>query len=151
MRPWDLSKEEVGQIWAEVMFYYDTVEERQLTLSKEADVQAQAAQIGALEYDERSGLVDKYLNQKLPKDWEEKDVQDRRFWLNDAKPSDGDVDREDVSVMEIWAECFGKNPADKKRSDSDDIAKILLQLGWTRERKARRNKLYGIQKVYRKL
>lgn len=151
LRPWDLGKEEVGQIWAEVMFYYDTVEERQLTLSKEADVQAQAAQIGALEYDERSGLVDKYLSQKLPKDWEEKDVQDRRFWLNDAKPSDGDVDREDVSVMEIWAECFGKNPADKKRTDSDDIAKILLQLGWTRERKARRNKLYGVQMVYRKL
>jgi hypothetical protein len=54
--------------------------------------------------------------------------------------------------MEIWAECFRKRPEDKKRSDSDDIVRILQQLGWERCGRTRVLELpiYGKQRMYRR-
>ena len=76
------------------------------------------------------------------------DLTDRRFWL-DSSDEDGTIERETVCVMEIWAECFKNQPKDKKRADSDDIVRILQQLGWTLRKKATaRTSLYGVQKMY---
>ena len=105
-------------------------------------------QIQALESDERLGLVKEYLDRLLPDDWMSKDLSDRRFWL-ESSDEQGTVPRETVSVMEIWAECFKNRPEDKKRSDSDDIVRILQQLGWkSAGRKAVRIPVYGVQKIY---
>jgi hypothetical protein len=110
---------------------------------------ATARQVRALEQDERLGIVQLYLEKLLPEDWEDKDLAERRFFL-DNDDSTGTVERTEVSVMEIWAECFKMSPAAKKRSDSDDIVRILLQLDWKRSKGSRRSKLYGPQVVFRK-
>lgn len=59
------------------------------------------------------------------------------------------MERDSVSVMEVWSECFRKTPADKKRTDSDDIIRILVQLGWE-QKGTRRTGCYGTQKGFKR-
>ena len=148
LRAWDLNDDAVAQIWAEALFYYEELDDRSLVLNEDLDKIATSKQIRALEQDERLGLVSEYLEKLLPEDWDDKDLTERRFFMDDAG-SVGTVKREEVSVMEIWAECFKMSPAAKKRSDSDDIARILLQLGWKRSGNAKRIKIYGQQRCYK--
>ena len=79
------------------------------------------------------------------------DLTDRRFWLdNEAEGAEGTEARTQVSIMEIWAECFRMSPTAKKRTDSDDITRILTQLGWDKKG-TQRIPLYGPQVVYIKV
>ena len=149
-RAWDLTAEDVQQIWAEVMFYYDAIGDTQLTLPEDLAKIAEQKQIDALEHDERMGIVQDYLARELPPLWDDMELYDRRTWLDEEHPElDPETlsPRTEVSVMEIWAECFRMNPMVKKRADSDDIARILLQLGWHRSG-SQRQTLYGVQKIY---
>jgi len=149
LNAWEMTDDDVDQIWAEVLFYYDTMDDKALVLNEDLDAIATAKQTRALEQDERLGLVAMYLEKLLPEDWDEKDLTDRRFWLDDSEHEAGTVRRMEVSVMEIWAECFKMSPAAKKRADSDDIVRILMQLGWKRsDRKMKRLRLYGPQTVF---
>ena len=34
--------------------------------------------------------------------------------------------------MEIWCECFGKERANIRRTDSNELTAILARLGWKR-------------------
>ena len=147
-RPWKMTEEEVGQIWAEIMFIYEAMGERSLELPKEVRKIAEQKQMEALESDERAGIIEEYLARKLPENWMSMDRSERLFWLDDDK--EGTVERDSVSVMEIWSECFRKTPADKKRADSDDIIRILVQLGWE-QKGTRRTGCYGTQKGFKKL
>ena len=147
-KPWDMTEAERCQIWSEVWYYYDVLDDKDLILPAELESVAAKMQIQALESDERMGMVEMYLNRKLPENWDDMDLTDRRFWL-DSSDEDGTIERETVCVMEIWAECFKNQPKDKKRADSDDIVRILQQLGWTLRKKATaRTSLYGVQKMY---
>lgn len=143
---WDLTKDEIAQIWAEVKTWYDAGEG--LELSKEVKALAEINQEEATEQDDRAGIVSIYLDTLLPENWDTMDLDARRLWLADKDGQDGTTQRTEVSAMEIWAECFRKNPADKRRSDSDDIARMLRQLGWTYNGKRRRQSLYGLQGVF---
>lgn len=144
---WDIDQDTVDQIWAEVMCWHMIGED--LTLSKESEAMAEQSQEEALEQDERAGIVEEYLSRLLPKNWGDLSINARRMWLDD-RSNLGDVKRTAVSVIEVWAECFGKNPSDKKRSDSDDIARILQTLGWKRSSRTARLGEYGKQKIYEK-
>ena len=146
---WDLTSDAVAQLWAEVMFYYEALDDKSLVLGAELENAVTAKQIQALEQDERLGIVQEYLERKLPKNWASLDLTDRRFWLDDKTGEAGEEVRETVSVMEIWAECFRMSPTAKKRSDSDDIIRILLQLGWKRRgRTTKRLPIYGPQGIF---
>ena len=150
-RPWELTADAVAQIWAEVLFYYDGLDEKTLVLPKDVEKEALEHQVAALEHDERLGLVAVYLEKLLPKNWASMDLTDRRFWLdNEAEGAEGTEARTQVSVMEIWAECFRMSPTAKKRTDSDDITRILTQLGWDKKG-TQRIPLYGPQVVYIKV
>ena len=145
-RPWDLTEADTRQIWAEVMFYYDDMGERDLTLPEGLLQEAEEHQIAAMESDDRAGLVELYLARLLPDNWEGMDLMERRYWLDDDR-AEGTVPRRSVCVMEIWAECLRMNPAEKRRSDSDDITRMLIQLGWT-QKGPRKTRLYGNQKMF---
>ena len=146
---WDMKPDEVDQLWAEIMFYYDALGERELEIDASLAQIVSAKQIEALEQDERLGFVQEYLDTDLPENWNQMDLSDRRIWLDDPGENPGVYTRETVSVMEIWAECFRMNPMAKKKTDSDDVARILLQLGWTRKgRTTKRLPIYGTQGIY---
>lgn len=143
---WDLTEEDVDQIWAEAYVWYKTGES--VELSQEAKKAAEAAQEEATEQDERAGLVEEYLDTPLPDAWPGMDSDARRLWLSDRRNQDGHIPRAEVCVLEIWVECFRKPAADRRRSDSDDITRILKQVGWMPAGKSKRLPNYGKQKIF---
>jgi len=152
LKPWQLTAEEVRQIWAEVLTLVDHGEKLYLDVDLEA--QAQREQKDAMEQDDREGLVKEYLERRLPDNWDSLDVFDRRNYLRDyCKPNqpEGVKVRETVSNLEIWCECFGKPKEDIKPSDSYAIAAIMLRMeGWRKTDERETQPIYGRQRLYKR-
>lgn len=147
---WELTTEDIQQIWAEALVYVQQGEKLYLDATTEA--LAKAEQREAMESDEREGLVRLYLDTLLPTTWDSMDIFERRNFLSgsDFGPSahTGTVPRTSVSSMEIWCECFGKDRANLRRSDSNDIIGILKRIGWVRSDAKVRIPLYGPQYLF---
>ena len=147
---WELTTEDIEQIWAEALVYVNAGEK--LYLDPSMEELAMAQQREALESDEREGLVRDFLDTLLPDDWDEMDLFARRNFLSGNEFGDigrvGTVKRERVCNMEIWCECFGKERANLKRADSNELFAILQKLGWQRLPKKERTTLYGPQYVF---
>ena len=151
---WELSNEDIRQIWAEVLVYVKAGE--RLYLDGKMEDTAKSEQREAMESDEREGLVREYLDTLLPEKWDDMDLFERRNFLHGedfGKPDlQGTVRRMCVSNMEIWCECFGKERANLKRMDSGEISAIMARIGgWDSGRKKERISLYGPQWVYRRV
>lgn len=152
LHPWGLTKETVGQIWAEALFRYRSGEELILT-GEEAET-AFRMQQDAMESDEREGLVREYLDKLLPEDWARLPLPDRRAFLEGdgfaCAGRKGTELRTRVCNLELWAECFGRDPAAIRKQDSYELTAIMNRLpGWTRYTGSRSGKLsfgsYGPQ------
>ena len=152
-RAWDLA--EIDQIWAEAIQRYQAGEELFLkgSLAEEAITQ----QRDAIEGDDREGLVTEYLDALLPEDWDKLDLYARRGFLSGSEfggdARSGSVRREQVCIMEIWCECFGKNREALKKSDSYEIEGILNRIGgwakFTGNKTGKKNlSLYGPQRIF---
>ena len=148
---WQLSAYEIQQIWAETLVYVKKGEK--LYLDKTVEQLAKAEQREALESDEREGLVREYIDTLLPEDWDSLDLFERRNFLNGSEfggeRRTGTIRRESVSNMEIWCECFGKERANLRRIDANDISAIVTRIGgWERSKAKIRIPLYGPQWIY---
>ena len=153
-KAWDMSSNEVMQIWAEAKAYYEAKED--LQLSRELEARANDLQNEAMEFDERQGVIEAYLEMLLPEGWDNFDTYKRREYINDYCNENslipkGRVKRETVSVIEIWCEVFGKNKADLERFKSFEITKMLKRIpGWIQEPKTKWNKLYGNVRIFKR-
>ena len=147
---WELTQDEVNQIWAEAKYMYEQGE-RPL-LDDEIEALAKAAQREAMETDDREGLVLEYLDKLLPEDWSKLDISTRRGFLRNDPFNGGDkvgtVKRQTVCVMEIWAECFCREPGAIKKADRNEILSILAKLGWKNGTSNSQRTAYGVQKCY---
>ena len=148
-KPWDITDEDVSQLWAEAKHLYRQGES--LCLSREENDEAIAEQIEAMESDERQGIVEEYLDTLLPENWGKLDLYERRNFLTDGTAAKGTVPREMVSNAEIWCECFCRNLSDLKPADSYAIAALMTKVGgWKRTDKIRKLPVYGRQRIYEK-
>ena len=158
-KSWDLDADTIGQIWAEALHYHHAGEALHLTgaVAEAAAVQQNAA----METDDRVGLVAEYLDRALPAEWDEMSLPKRRAWLAGESPvSDFRADpgalhwRDEVSNVEIWAECFGNDPTAMKPTDSYAISAIMRKLdGWAKPQGSGNRKrvpIYGQQRIYRR-
>ncbi len=148
---WELTEEEIQQIWAEALVYVQRGEP--LYLNPSIEQLAKAEQREAMEADEREGLVRDYLDVLLPENWDSMDLFERRNFLGGSDFGNtgkaGTVRRRSVSNMEIWCECFGKDRANLRKADGNDIAAILSRIGgWVRSESKVRIPLYGPQWIY---
>jgi predicted P-loop ATPase len=147
---WELTEYDVQQIWAEVLKMVEAGEK--LYLTPEEDRLAKDEQRAALESDEREGLVREYLDTLLTNNWDDMDLFERRNFLSGNELGEigkrGTVQRNQVSSMEIWCECFGKERANIGRADSNAIAAILIKLGWERMPNKTRLPMYGPQYIF---
>ncbi len=144
--------DEVNQLWAEAVYKYKNGES--LYLNEELEKVAAEEQKQFTETSEKQGLIEEYLEKLLPGNWEDLDIWSRINYLenNDINPTKGTVRRDSVSVIEIWCECFGKNKSDIKRADSVEISNIVKNIdGWSNKTSMKRNKLYGMQKCYKRI
>ena len=114
-------------------------------------------QTAALESDVREGMIAEYLNTLLPEDWDKMDLAERRGFLRGDQFTGGNrigtVQRSTVCAVEIWAECFGKDPSTIKRSDTYDIFGMLMKIGgWEKydgnKTGAMRRSPYGPQRCF---
>ena len=150
VKRFEFSSEERDQIWAEAVWCWKNGEK--LWLEGDLLKDAEEVQRSAMEKDDRLGMVDAYLNTLLPEDWPSMNVYQRRSWLQDTddptRPK-GTMLRTEVSNVEIWSECFGRNPSDMKPADSYAIAALMIQLdGWEKSNRRPRLPFYGMQRVY---
>ena len=145
----DLTQSEIDQIWAEACYlvkqgeklYFDDEESE---LAKESQAEHSAV-------DERTGLVEKYLEKLLPADWDKKDLFDRRSWLDDPLSEAGTVQRDFVCTAEIWCECLGKDKHDMTRYNTKDINNLMATLSnWEFISSTKNFPIYGKQRYYKR-
>lgn len=151
-RTWQLTGEEVRQIWAEALVYVRAGEK--LYLDADLEKLAKAEQREAMEYDEREGLVREYLDRLLPDNWKSMSVYERRDYIHssdDPTTPAGTTMRGRISNIEIWCECFGKRQEDIKPADSYAIASIMERIeGWDKTGKLVSLPIYGRQRYYQR-
>ena len=152
--PWEVESI-VPQLWAEAYMLYRAGEK--LFLSPEEEKQASMEQTAALESDVREGMIAEYLGKLLPEDWDRMDLAERRGFLRGDQFTGGNrvgtVQRTTVCAVEVWAECFGKDPSTIKRSDTYDIFGMLMKIGgWEKysgnKTGVQRRGLYGPQRCF---
>jgi predicted P-loop ATPase len=145
MKPWDMKEFNVQQIWAEALILYHLGEN--LFLEGEEAKLAGEQQNAAMETDERKGIVRKYLDTLLPDNWDGMELGQRRDYLS-GFGTGGTVRRTIVCNMEIWCECFGKDPAMMRKSDSYEIAAIMQKMDkWEKDERTS-FPIYGRQRSY---
>ena len=153
---YDMSKltdELILQLWGEAVYYYQSGEP--LYLDKATEIEAREIQLEHTESDDRTGLVEQYLETLLPENWEEKDLFARRAWLAgqhnpEAIEVVGTEPRTKVCAIEIWCEIMGGKVEHFTRKDANDIHAIMRHIkGWTKHEKGKcRFSYYGIQRAY---
>lgn len=152
-KSWQLTADEVSQIWAEALYLYKQGEN--LFLEGKEAVIAEEQQKQAMETDERQGLVENYLNTLLPDNWDAMSLFERKNFLSGddfGGTKTGTVERTQVSNAEIWCECFGCSLSAIKASDSYAIAAIMMKIeGWEKSGKRKKIPLYGQQRMYERL
>ena len=120
-------------------------------LSKEAEKIANSEQIKHSQVDERKGIIERYLDNDLPEDWDDLELEGRRDFILDEF-GQGKIERQYVCVAEIWCECLGKDRDSMSRYNTRDINDIMKSLDfWEYVSSTRNFKLYGKQKYYRRL
>ena len=153
-RPWEVA-DVVLQLWAEAYLLYRSGET--LYLSSYEEGLAEQEQTEALESDAREGIIAEYLDKLLPEDWDRMELAERRGFLHGSQFIGGDkmgtVRRTVVSAVEIWAECFSKDPTTIRRSDTYDIFGMLKKIGGWEKYSGNKNaslnrKPYGTQRCF---
>lgn len=156
LNPHEMTDATRDQIWAEAVYYANKGE----PLWLEGEVLAEATDIQAdnIETDERAGLVAEFLDIPIPTTWASIPLSARRIYLDGSTLPDHYANagtftdmhlRETVSKIEIWAECFGRDPDAMSRKDSYEISAIMQQIpGWVENGKRRYVKPYGRQRIF---
>jgi hypothetical protein len=149
-KSWQITTEEVKQIWAEAIYLYEQGEK--LYLEGDDAILACGEQADAMETDEREGLVRTYLDTLLPEDWDKMSLYERRNFLGGSEFGGstrvGTVKRNLVCNMEIWCECFGKDASSMKTADSYAIAAIMRKIAEWHKGDRRSFSIYGQQRSY---
>ena len=136
---------EVDQVWAEAYELYLSGET--LYLDSRMEKEARKQQDAHSEESEKTGLILDYLERKLPGNWAEMNLYERREWLETDEV--GTVERYKVCVMEIWCEVFNGDPKNLTGMTSREINNILRQLPeWEDEKRLKFGKLYGQQRAF---
>lgn len=145
--------DEVGQIWAEAKVLYSLGEP--LYLSGEALNLANEAQGLHQETDARAGVVEEFLNIKIPKIWNELSLNIRKQYIQGNVKYDGIdlIKRDKISAIEIWCECFNRPKDYVSRRDTREINAIMDSLhGWKRIKGPRMfGGPYGNQRGYERV
>ena len=151
-KAWELTADEVKQIWAEVKILADKGESLFIDDKLIAEAAEEAAQ-EAMQHDEREGLVREYLDTLLPENWYELDIGERISFLSDKKHElhkEGTMKRTFVTNIEIWTECFGNRKEAFTGNDVGPIATIMNKMkGWTRTDDRKSVPGYGRQRIYK--
>lgn len=143
------------QLWAEAVHYYREGEKLYLDEEMEALARKRQQEFNDDVDDPLFGMLQKFLDTKLPGDWNMRDINDRRRWLKSTDPLDaeGIEVRDRVCAAEFICEMMGKDMTDKEyKYIARKVCKMMEGWeGWERLSTTKHaQKLYGIQKGFRR-
>lgn len=145
LKPWDLTDEDIDQIWAEILQYIDRGEE--LILTGEDAAAAERMQMAAMIGDPMEGKVAAYLDTLLPEDWYFRTLEGRRDFLygSEVPMPEAKLRRDHVTPQEVWCECFGFDLRKMEQKDVYRIKRIMTKMdGWMYSSdRMPRDKAYG--------
>lgn len=146
----ELDEKEIERVWSEVLYAYES--DKNLLLPADSAKTAKEIQEEHTEGSEKRGLIEAYLDKKLPKDWANMGVYERREYLENYDAEEippGSTERDRVCALEVWCEVFEGNRRNFRNMDAREMNAILQSLsGWKSDKKKRFGSLYGIQKAY---
>lgn len=151
-------EQEVDQLWAEAVARYEAGES--LWLDDEAVAQeAERTQAMLTVQDEFEGMIEEFLEIKLPADWEERTPEERRSYITgdtlEDKAKVGVLTRNQISIPEIRVECLGHKREDIRAArdgTSLRVGAIMSRMsGWRKYPKRVKVRKYGAQWVYRRV
>jgi predicted P-loop ATPase len=146
----DLDKQEIDQIWAEAMHKWH--EGEALYLDRQLEEEARRIQEAHTEESPLYGMIQEFLERKLPENWSDMGLYERRQYLNDELSPEGNIERERVCSLEIWCELLGGDPKRFPAPDRREINDILRRTpGWTSRSRIRFGCVYGTQRGYAKV
>lgn len=157
---WDVTLNEVNQMWAEAKELYDKGE----NIMDLADVARMALeqQVAHTETNEYVAELEQFLEIKIPKDWYKKPLTERRQFiqatnefrtqlLKESGESEELVLREKACVEEFKYEFYGKDRSAIKDSlASRKINEAFSLLGWIADSTPANYGLYGKQRGWRR-
>ncbi len=145
----EMTKDEVHQIWAEAYkMYTDGILHY---LKSEKIIQdAKEKQLAHREESPYQGIVDNYIEQLVPYDWDKMSIQERKSYLRNNQDGEGDKKMDKVCILQIWIEALDGQKKDLTRSISNDIKRCLLRHNrWKSENRIiSLGSEYGRQKAY---
>lgn len=140
---------ELDQIWAEAVTAYRMGEP--LYMQGSIEKLAKQAQESHQEMSEREGIIREFLSIDIPFDWNQRDLMQRRVFFNNefGRTDNNSEPRKYICAAEIWCECFEKDIAYLKKSDSREINDILSNIeGLEKMKTPHRFPIYGSQRGY---
>ena len=125
----DLDKNR-DQIWAEAYYLYKNGE--MLILSEGAEKEWQRANEDHQELDERKGVLESFLETRLPDDWVQYGrLASKILRRQGGEEREGCVVRDKVCAVEIWCEFFGKDVEEMNKYSSREVADLMESVsGW---------------------
>ena len=132
--PWDMTDEDIDQIWAEAYMLYKNGESHKMPAHLVDEVLKM--QNEAVVEDIRMPLVSDYLDILLPENWYDLSIEDRRDYINHTgkyvgEPYEGTLRRDYICAAEIGMEFFNMKKIELSIRFSKEIALMLRKLGWT--------------------
>ncbi len=150
----ELTKEVVGQIWAEAYELYKKGETHYLRDEKLIEI-SKEVQLAHREESPYQGIVDNYLSTLVPSNWSKMDVFERKNYLRGSDCDDFTLEEgteriDKVCILQIWTEALEGQKKDLTRAVSNEIKKCILRSGeWEQSSNAiRLGKVFGTQKGF---
>ncbi|MBQ3330828.1 MAG: hypothetical protein IJG87_06585 [Ruminococcus sp.] len=144
-----LTDETVDQIWAEILTRYRSGEP--WYLSPEDEAVAREVQEQHTELSSKQGLIENFLDVLLPKDWNNRSLEERLLFFNGGFSGEeaGTEIRDRVCAIEIWQELFHGDPKAFTPQQAREINNILRRVpGWEPRNSINCGPLYGRQRCF---
>lgn len=150
----------VAQMWAEAKHRYNNNEALYLPANLEAEMNDRQAT--HTEDDYLEGIIEAFINTKIPACWRDLDVDTKRQYIQsgneDILPKEAnDAEweyRDRVSPVEVWCECLGNDRSKFPKAEQFRIKSAIKSMkGWEPYTQAVRGRLkfgkgYDLQKAY---
>lgn len=150
-----LTDEYVDQVWAEAVHLYRSGEP--LFLDDEGSAIAAQAREAYIEEDTLTGIIQDWLDQPVPDNWDEMSPEERIVYRMETADADsltpvGTQLIQQTCSTQIWVECLRRPIGERRRVDLLDIASSLRNLpGWRPVPGRTRVPNYGPQQVFERV
>lgn len=139
-----------NQLWAEAVQRYKDGEKLYLNEKLEAEARKRQGEFNDNNDDPLPGMVQAYLDLKLPPDWNTWDLNRRRAYIKNPDPLDetGTETRTKVCAAEFISEVLGKDIGSKDyKYEARKVNSVLDEIGWIK-RPTLTFPLYGKQRAF---